>query len=182
MSNFFKTFVKGILYLITLPVLIIGLAVYFVISLFSFFVIGTKAIITYFKGENPFGDLPEDIEAKRRLAIAAGINEEPSENNQETSNSYIFTTSPNQTIYNTNDIPSPQGTSSNNEGTNLSQEENTVVSSSVEDMFDDNIVSQETPQEEIIPHEKVIHDEYYIEEDDETSGVDIFSDGGDDND
>lgn len=67
MANFFKTFARGVLYVLVLPVLILGLAVYAVFSLLAFIVIGIKAIILFFKGENMFGELEEDKEAKRRM-------------------------------------------------------------------------------------------------------------------
>ncbi|MEA5060900.1 hypothetical protein SDC9_100176 [bioreactor metagenome] len=69
MANFFKTFARGVLYVLVLPVLLLGLAIYAVFSLLAFIVIGIKAIILFFKGENMFGELEEDKEAKRRLDI-----------------------------------------------------------------------------------------------------------------
>lgn len=67
MANFFKTFARGILYVLVLPLLILALAISVVVSLFAFIFIGGKAIVLFFKGENMFGDLPEDVEAKKRL-------------------------------------------------------------------------------------------------------------------
>lgn len=67
MANFFKTFARGILYVLVLPLLVLALAVSVVVSLIAFIFIGGKAIVLFFKGENIFGDLPEDVEAKRRL-------------------------------------------------------------------------------------------------------------------
>jgi hypothetical protein len=67
MAKFFKTFANGILYVLLLPILVVGLAISAAISLIVFVIIGLKAIILFFKGENMFGDLPEDIEAKARL-------------------------------------------------------------------------------------------------------------------
>lgn len=67
MGNFFKTFARGILYVLVLPLLVLALAISVVVSLFAFIFIGGKAIVLFFKGENIFGDLPEDVEAKRRL-------------------------------------------------------------------------------------------------------------------
>lgn len=69
MSNFFKALGKGIIYIVTLPLLLVFLAVYFIVSLFSFLIIGIKGIILFFKGENIMGDLKEDVEAKKRMAI-----------------------------------------------------------------------------------------------------------------
>lgn len=69
MANFFKTFLKGILYVVTFPLLIVGLAIYFVFSLFSFIFLSIKGLILFFKGESIVGDLKEDIEAKKRMEI-----------------------------------------------------------------------------------------------------------------
>ncbi|MDR0934887.1 MAG: hypothetical protein LBM03_01105 [Erysipelotrichaceae bacterium] len=66
MANFFKTFAKGILYVLVLPVLILVLAICASFSLIAFIFIGLKSIVLFFKGENMFGELPEDVEARRR--------------------------------------------------------------------------------------------------------------------
>lgn len=69
MASFFKTLGKGIIYVITFPLLVVFLVGYFIVSLFSFIVIGIKGLILFFKGENIVGEMSEDIEAKKRLAI-----------------------------------------------------------------------------------------------------------------
>ncbi len=68
MANFFKSFGKGILYILVLPVLLIALAVYLVISIFVFIFLFIKSIVLFFTGHSLQEDLPEDIEAKKRLA------------------------------------------------------------------------------------------------------------------
>lgn len=69
MASFFKTLGKGIIYVVTFPLLVVFLVGYFIVSLFSFIVIGIKGLILFFKGENIVGEMSEDIEAKKRLAI-----------------------------------------------------------------------------------------------------------------
>ena len=67
MAKFFKTFAKGILYVLALPLLVVFLAIYFIISLISFIVLSIQGIILFFKGENLVGELEEDKLAKERL-------------------------------------------------------------------------------------------------------------------
>lgn len=74
MAKFFKTFAKGIFYVVTLPLLVIFLAVYFVISLISFIFLSIQGIILFFKGENLVGELEEDRIAKERLDALSGAN------------------------------------------------------------------------------------------------------------
>ena len=58
---------RGILYIFTLPVLLVVLSVYAVIGVVQFFVVGIKSIIYYFTGRNLFGEFPEDIKAREIL-------------------------------------------------------------------------------------------------------------------
>ena len=67
MSGFFKSFGKGILYLFVLPFLLIILALYGIAGLFGFVFLFFKSIILFFTGRSLNDDLPEDIEAKKRL-------------------------------------------------------------------------------------------------------------------
>lgn len=69
MINFFKNFGKGILYILVLPVLAIALAIYAVAALFIFIYLAFKGLILFFTGRSLYEDLPEDIEAKKRLGI-----------------------------------------------------------------------------------------------------------------
>ncbi|MDY0178170.1 MAG: hypothetical protein RBR85_02920 [Bacilli bacterium] len=83
MAKFFKTFANGILYIIMLPFLVAILALSAVVSLVAFIFIGLKAIILFFKGENMFGELPEDVEAKTRLeAMVRAAQGQPSQPQQ----------------------------------------------------------------------------------------------------
>lgn len=76
MVNLFKNFGKGFLYILVLPVLAVALAVYGVVALFIFVFLAIKGLFLFFTGRSLYGDLPEDIEAKKRLGIIA---EEPEE-------------------------------------------------------------------------------------------------------
>lgn len=67
MVNFLKSFAKGLLYLLVLPVLIVGIVLYGVVGIFIFLFLAVKGLILFFRGRSLFDDLPEDIEAKRRL-------------------------------------------------------------------------------------------------------------------
>lgn len=86
MLNIFKNFGKGILYVLVLPFLLIGLAVYGVVALFVFIYLAIKGLVLFFTGRSLYEDLPEDKEAKRRIALANGGSleeEEPEEPQQE---------------------------------------------------------------------------------------------------
>ena len=70
MVSFFKNFGKGVLYVLVLPFLLVGMALYAVVAFFVFLFLSVKGIILFFTGRSLYEDLPEDIEAKRRLAPA----------------------------------------------------------------------------------------------------------------
>ena len=72
MLSFFKNFGKGILYVLVLPFLVVGLALYGVAAIFIFIFIAIKGLVLFFTGRSLYEDLPEDKEAKRRLAIQNG--------------------------------------------------------------------------------------------------------------
>lgn len=72
MLNFFKNFGKGVLYVLVLPFLLVGMALYGVFALFVFIFLAIKSLILFFTGRSLYEDLPEDKEAKKRLAIANG--------------------------------------------------------------------------------------------------------------
>lgn len=67
MVNFFKNFGKGVLYVLVLPFLLVGLALYGVGALFVFIFLAFKGLILFFTGRSLYEDLPEDVEAKKRL-------------------------------------------------------------------------------------------------------------------
>ena len=76
MSGLLKGFGKGILYLFTLPLLIVVLAFYSVIGLFSFLFMFFKSVVLFFTGRSLNDDLPEDKKAKEILNRQAGNFEE----------------------------------------------------------------------------------------------------------
>lgn len=65
---------RGILYIITLPVLLLILAVYAVIGVVQFFYVGIKSIWYFFTGRNLFGEFPEDAKAREILEGKAVTN------------------------------------------------------------------------------------------------------------
>ncbi len=85
MLNIFKNFGKGILYVLVLPFLLVGLAIYGVVALFVFIYLAIKGLVLFFTGRSLYEDLPEDKEAKRRIALANGgsIEEEKQEEPQQ---------------------------------------------------------------------------------------------------
>ena len=58
---------RGVLYIFTLPVLVVVLAIYGVIGVLEFFFVGIKSIWYFFTGRNLFGEFPEDIKAREIL-------------------------------------------------------------------------------------------------------------------
>ena len=72
MLTFFKNFGKGILYVLVLPFLVVGLAIYGVVAIFIFIYLAIKGLVLFFTGRSLYEDLPEDKEAKRRIAIQNG--------------------------------------------------------------------------------------------------------------
>lgn len=65
MKSILGKFLKGLLYFLTLPGLIILLAFVSVIGLIYFIGLGIKGIILFFQGKSLFKDLPEDMEVRR---------------------------------------------------------------------------------------------------------------------
>lgn len=67
MLGFIKIFLQGLLYVVTLPLILLILALYAVYCVFVFIYIAIRSVIVFFMGGTPLGDLPEDVEAKRIL-------------------------------------------------------------------------------------------------------------------
>ncbi|MCR5505823.1 MAG: hypothetical protein K6F07_02380 [Bacilli bacterium] len=67
MVNFFKSFGRGILYVLVLPILAVVLVVYAAISLVVFLFMCFKGLVLFFTGRSLFDDLPEDKQAKAIL-------------------------------------------------------------------------------------------------------------------
>ena len=67
MLGFLKIFLQGILYVVTLPIILLVLAIYAAYCIIVFIYMAIRSIIVFFMGGSPLGDLPEDVEAKRIL-------------------------------------------------------------------------------------------------------------------
>ena len=67
MLGFIKIFLQGILYVVLSPLILLILALYAVYCTLTFIYMAIKAVIVFFMGGTPMGDLPEDVEAKRIL-------------------------------------------------------------------------------------------------------------------
>ena len=85
MVSFFKNFGKGVLYVLVLPFLLVGMAIYAVVALFVFIFLAIKGLVLFFTGRSLYEDLPEDIEAKKRLAPASATNEQTQVTNEDIS-------------------------------------------------------------------------------------------------
>ena len=58
---------RGVIYIFTLPILLLVLSVYAVIGVMQFFYVGIKSIWYFFTGRNLFGEFPEDVKAREIL-------------------------------------------------------------------------------------------------------------------
>ena len=67
LTDILKKCGRGLLYIITLPILLLILAVYAVIGVIQFFFVGIKSIWYFFTGRNLFGEFPEDVKAREIL-------------------------------------------------------------------------------------------------------------------
>lgn len=74
MASLLKSFGKGCLYILVLPVLLVILAVYAVLGVGMFIFVSIKGIILFFTGRS-FGELPEDIKARAILEGTDDTNE-----------------------------------------------------------------------------------------------------------
>lgn len=79
MGSFFKSFGKGVLYILTLPAVLIVLVFYAIIGLITFLFLMIKSVILFFKGKTIFSELPEDIKAREILNPTPKESEEPIE-------------------------------------------------------------------------------------------------------
>lgn len=162
MINFFKNFGKGVLYVLVLPFLLVGMALYGVVALFIWIYLGIKGLVLFFTGRSLYEDLPEDKEAKKRLA---GL-----------------TTTEEKTVTN-EDISVAIGSSQNEEVSNPStdpfyvpeylkpEEENAEEETTAEDDFlgEQNAPEEEVPFEEPVQEETIIKPTYTNDEPDTTN-------------
>ena len=82
MANFFKSFGKGLLYVILFPFIIVGIVLYAVFGLFVFVFQFFKLIYLFFTGRTLFSDFEEDIAAKAILEKANNPAKEEVKNDQ----------------------------------------------------------------------------------------------------
>ena len=68
MAEFFKTLLKGVIYVVLLPFILLALALAFVYNVIMFIYMAIKNLVIFFSGGDPYGDLPEDKQAKKILA------------------------------------------------------------------------------------------------------------------
>lgn len=68
MAEFFKTLLKGVIYVVLLPFILLALALAFVYNVIMFIYMTIKNLVIFFSGGDPYGDLPEDKQAKKILA------------------------------------------------------------------------------------------------------------------
>lgn len=80
MAGFFKSFGKGLLYIVLFPLIIVLIVVYGVYGLFAFIVQLVNLIILFFSGKSLSSDLEEDIKAK---AILNGTDDKEDEDDEE---------------------------------------------------------------------------------------------------
>ena len=65
MVAFFKALGMGLLYVVTLPLIIVALAIGIVYCFILFLVLAVKALVSFFSGRSIFRDLEEDLLADR---------------------------------------------------------------------------------------------------------------------
>ncbi len=113
MLEFLKRCGLGVLYIVAAPFAIALLALFAVLGIFVFLFMMVKSIILFFSGRSIFDDLPEDIEAKRRLGtlIDTRMKKVPAESPKETPE----TVSQVETIHQENDKPQEPETPSTSE-------------------------------------------------------------------
>ena len=75
MSALFKSFGKGLLYVVIFPALVVGIAIYAVFGLFVFIFQLGKLVYLFFTGRTLFSDLEEDIAAKAKLSVGKEVEE-----------------------------------------------------------------------------------------------------------
>ncbi len=108
MAGFFKSFGKGILYVLFLPFILLILAVYAVFGLIILIILFFKNVILFFKGKSIYSGLDEDIKAKAILDASKNAAQQMIQNqlNPIKQNTTTNTTTNNIFIVNPNDLNS----------------------------------------------------------------------------
>lgn len=94
MASFFKSFGKGILYILALPAILVVLIVFAIYGLFVFLYMSIKNLVLFFTGRKLFEELPEDkkakeiMDAKLKAATEPAPIPQPQTNNTTVNNIY----------------------------------------------------------------------------------------------
>lgn len=171
MINFFKNFGKGVLYVLVLPFLLVGMAIYGVVALFIWIYLGIKGLILFFTGRSLYEDLPEDKEAKKRLAGLV-TNEQQTVTNEDISSA--INSNQNEQEINTSTDPFyvPEYLKPEEEETPIEEPVQETIQEGQDDSFfsEPEPVVEETVQE--TPHEEeVVLKPTYINEEPDTLNV-----------
>lgn len=68
MASFFKTFGKGVLAVVLIPVFLVVLVLFAIFGLLGFIYMSLKSVVLFFTGRKLNDDLPEDKKAKETIA------------------------------------------------------------------------------------------------------------------
>ena len=108
MSSVFKTFGRGLLYVVLFPLLVVGIAIYAVLGIFIYLFQLGKLIYLFFTGRTLFSDLEEDIALKAKLAANAPEENKESELSLYPSDSPIYTSGYMSPTYEDKEKPEPE--------------------------------------------------------------------------
>lgn len=99
MSSFFKTFGKGILYVIFLPFILLLLAIYALLGVFVLITLFIKNIILFFRGKSIFTPLEEDVQADRILHKSKDIQQKMLSSQIENKQASVTTNTTTNNVY-----------------------------------------------------------------------------------
>ena len=108
MSSVFKTFGRGLLYVVLFPLLVVGIAIYAVLGIFIYLFQLGKLIYLFFTGRTLFSDLEEDIALKAKLAANTPEENKESELSLYPSDSPIYTSGYMSPTYEDKKEPEPE--------------------------------------------------------------------------
>ena len=147
MISFFKNFGKGVLYVLVLPFLLVGMAIYGVVALFIFIYLAIKGLVLFFTGRSLYEDLPEDIEAKKRLAPASS-NEQTPVTNEDISSALDIGQKEENTVNTSDPFYVPEYLKSESETNDEPLQEEPVQEEQLFNPEEENTFEQEPPIEE----------------------------------
>ena len=105
MASLLKSFGKGCLYILVLPVLLVILAVYAVLGVLMFIYVGIKGTFLFFTGRS-FSELPEDVKA--RAILEGNDTTQTEEENKESPASFPNDYASHYYVPLSQDIPAPK--------------------------------------------------------------------------